>query len=233
MTSVDEVLIMDRAKELEDDFSYKNYQVVRSELFAQLRDPSITIRKDNVTFSASCIRQLEDTVYVQFYVDSVHHHLAIKRCDEDDKDAIRWCVAKEEKRKPRRITSKEFSRRIYELMGWDTGSRYKIKGYKIHHDGEELIVFVLDDYSIYKERKRKTKKEVLEEAERTGVSVEQIQKREDEEQKLARKPYYPDDWINTFGVPVEEHHNVRIGSMDEFSSYQDFGTDDPNDPHDR
>lgn len=219
MTSDVNGVVMDRAKELEDDFSYENYEVARMELFAHLKSPAVTIRKDSTTFSAACINALEDTVYVQILIDRKHRHLAVRRCEQEDKDAIRWCVVKDGKRKSRKITSKEFSRRVYELMGWDEGCRYKMLGYKIYHMGEPIIVFVLDEHSIIKEHKRKTKKEVLEESETTGVSAEQIEQREAEEQKMARKPFYPDDWLNTFGVPVEEHHNVTIDTMDEFGSY--------------
>ena len=43
-----------RAAELENEFSYDGYQVVRKELFAHLRDPAITIRKDSEIGRASC-----------------------------------------------------------------------------------------------------------------------------------------------------------------------------------
>ena len=53
-----------RTAELEQSFSYDGYQIVRKELFAHLRDPAITIRKDSVTFNTACIEGLEDVVYI-------------------------------------------------------------------------------------------------------------------------------------------------------------------------
>ena len=41
-----ESAVAQRTAELENEFSYDGYQVVRKELFAHLRDPAITIRKD-------------------------------------------------------------------------------------------------------------------------------------------------------------------------------------------
>lgn len=145
--------------------------------------------------------------------------MAIRSCDENDKDAIRWCIAKPDKRKTRKITSKPFSQKIYELMGWDKGCRYKILGHRISYEGEVLYVFELDEIEITKERKRKTKDEVLAEAEASELTAEQIQEREDEAQRMAKTPFYPDDWHNSFGVPVEEHKNVTLDTIDGFNPY--------------
>ena len=56
--------VAQRTAELEKEFSYDGYQVVRKELFAHLRDPAIVIRKDSVTFNTACINGLEDVVYI-------------------------------------------------------------------------------------------------------------------------------------------------------------------------
>lgn len=222
MSAVDVGAARERAQELEDSFSYENYEVVRSELFANLRTPAITIRKDSTTFNQACINGLEDTVYINILVDRTNRYVAVQKCDEDDKDAIRWCIAKDGKRKSRKIMSREFSSRIYDLMGWDKSCRYKIVGYRIMHEGEELFVFVLDEHTITKETKRKTKEQILSESESTGISADEIRKREAEEQKMARRPFYPDDWVNSFGVPVKEHHNISIGSMDDYGSVEEL-----------
>ncbi len=59
-----ESAVAQRTAELEKEFSYDGYQVVRKELFAHLRDPAIVIRKDSVTFNTACINGLEDVVYI-------------------------------------------------------------------------------------------------------------------------------------------------------------------------
>ena len=49
-----------KAEQLELEFSFEGYQVVRRELFAHINDPAVTIRRDSVTFNNACIRGLED-----------------------------------------------------------------------------------------------------------------------------------------------------------------------------
>ena len=92
-----------RAEELESTFSYDGYQVVRKELFAHLRDPAIVIRKDSITFNTACITGLEDVVYVHVMFNSDLKRIVVRGCDENDKDALRWCIAKPDKRKSRKI----------------------------------------------------------------------------------------------------------------------------------
>ena len=102
-----------RRKEFEDTFSYDGYQVVRKELFAHLRDPAVTIRRDSVTFNTACINGLEDVVYIQIEINSELKRMVIRGCGENDKDALRWCIAKPDKRKSRKMTGQEFSSTLY------------------------------------------------------------------------------------------------------------------------
>lgn len=218
--------MLERAAEIEDDFSYEGYQIARREMFAHLREPAVTIRKDSITFNTACINGLEDAVYIQILINRAEHRMAIRMCDENDKDAIRWCIAKPDKRRSRKITSRPFSERMYELMGWDKGCRYKILGHRINFEGEVLYVFELDEIEIIKERKRKTKDEVMAEAQDQGITPEQLAQREAEEANMAKKPFYPDDWSNSFGVPVEEHRNVSLSTMENFGSYDSWNRQD-------
>ena len=111
-------------------------------------------------------------------------------------------------------------------MGWNTGCRYKILGHRINYEGEVLYVFLLDETEITKERKRKTKEQVMAEAENSTLTPEQIVERDEEELKMARKPFYPDDWQNSFGLPVEDHSNVTLETIDGFGSFVQMNTED-------
>ena len=132
-----------KAEELESTFSYDGYQVVRKELFAHLRDPAIVIRKDSITFNTACISGMEDVVYVHVMFNSDLKRIVVRGCDENDKDALRWCIAKPDKRKSRKMSCKPFSELVYNEMGWDSDCRYKILGYRINFEGETLYVFDL------------------------------------------------------------------------------------------
>lgn len=192
--------VAQRTAELEKEFSYDGYQVVRKELFAHLRDPAIVIRKDSVTFNTACINGLEDVVYIRMMFNKELKRIVVEGCDENDKDALRWCVAKPDKRKSRKMMGRPFSELIYREMGWEEGCRYKILGYRIQFEGKTLYVFDLNVPEVFLEKKRKKKTDDdIETSEPVTAQVEE------QPEVNTRKGYYPDDIANTFGVSVEQH----------------------------
>lgn len=201
-----------RRTEIEQSFDYDGYQVARRELFAHLRDPAIVIRKDSVTFNTACIAGLEDVVYVNIMFNSTLKRLVVKGCNENDKDALRWCVAKPDKRKSRKMSCRLFSELLYKEMGWASDCRYKILGYRIEFEGESLYVFDLVAAEVFHERKKKQSDEVIP----TEASAEN----KDEVQSVnTRKGYYPDDIAGSFGLPVEQHRQEsEVRQMDGYVS---------------
>lgn len=201
-----------RRTEIEQSFDYDGYQVARRELFAHLRDPAIVIRKDSVTFNTACIAGLEDVVYVNLMFNSTLKRLVVKGCNENDKDALRWCVARPDKRKSRKMSCRLFSELLYKEMGWASDCRYKILGYRIEFEGESLYVFDLVAAEVFHERKKKQSDEVMP----TEASAEN---KEEVQPVNTRKGYYPDDIAGSFGVPVEQHRQEsEVRQMDGYVS---------------
>ena len=201
-----------RRTEIEQTFDYEGYQVARRELFAHLRDPAIVIRKDSVTFNTACIAGLEDVVYVNIMFNSTLKRLVVKGCNENDKDALRWCVAKPDKRKSRKMSCRLFAELLYKEMGWASDCRYKILGYRIEFEGESLYVFDLIAAEVFHERKKKQSDEVMPTEESAGD-------KEEMQPVNTRKGYYPDDIAGSFGVPVEQHRQEsEVRQMDGYVS---------------
>ena len=203
-----------KALELAQDFSYDGYQVVRRELFAHLREPAVVIRRDSVTFNTACIAGLEDAVYIQILVNQDNKRMVVRKCEENDKDALRWCIEKPDKRKSRKMSNKLFSAMMYDMMGWNTDCRYKILGHKITHEDETMYIFDLLETEIFMDTKRKKKAnpDSLEKKEESVTAVtDQTPEQNQEEiaakvaRKLNRIPFYPKNWKDSFGLSVEEH----------------------------
>lgn len=199
-----------RAEELESTFSYDGYQVVRKELFAHLRDPAIVIRKDSITFNTACITGLEDVVYVHVMFNSDLKRIVVRGCDENDKDALRWCIAKPDKRKSRKMSCKPFSELVYKEMGWDSECRYKMLGYRITFEGETLYVFDLLVPEIFHEGQRRKK-----------GAADSSNSTQETKTADTRKGFYPDDIAGTFGVPVEEH--LKESEVQQMDGYVSMG----------
>lgn len=226
----DEKEIVDqKAIELAEDFSYEGYQVVRRELFAHLREPAVVIRRDSVTFNTACIAGLEDAVYIQILVNQDNKRMVVRKCEENDKDALRWCVAKPDKRKSRKMTNKIFSAMMYEMMGWNLDCRYKILGHKITFEDETIYVFDLMETEIFLDIKRKKAKKDTESQsttenanniEETASSDTDNERSAEEIKRKNRIPFYPKEWKDSFGLPVEEHRKaLEINMLDGYAEF--------------
>ena len=226
----DEKEIVDqKAIELAKDFSYEGYQVVRRELFAHLREPAVVIRRDSVTFNTACIAGLEDAVYIQILVNQDNKRMVVRKCEENDKDALRWCVAKPDKRKSRKMTNKIFSAMMYEMMGWNLDCRYKILGHKITFEDETIYVFDLMETEIFldikgKRAKKDTESQSTTESanniEETASSDTDTERSAEEMKRKNRIPFYPKEWKDSFGLPVEEHRKaLEINMLDGYAEF--------------
>ena len=103
----------------DDAFSYDGYQVVRGEFFAHTYEPSFTFNSSKVSVNTACIKKLPDTDFVQILVNPDEKKLAVRPCQEDEKDSFRWCSATA-KRSPRQITCRIFFAKVVSLMGWNS-----------------------------------------------------------------------------------------------------------------
>lgn len=183
---------------LEAGFSFEGYQVVRREFFSHKFDPTLTIKGNSIIFNNACISKLEQVVYVQVLVNPTTEKLVIRPCEEGARDAIRWCIAKDDKRKSRQITCGLFTAKLYEMMGWEALYRYKLQGTRISYQGEQLYVFDLTS---------------------TEIFLPSVKDPENPTAKAKARPaVYPADWRDSFGIPVMEHMaSMQVDLMEGFT----------------
>ena len=191
-------LVMDGGIPITEDitFSFEGYQVVRGEFFAHIFEPSLTLSNNKIYVNTACIRKLPNIDFVQLLVNADTRKVVIRPCTEDVKDSFRWCSATT-KRTPKQITARIPFGMIFTMMGWSTKNRYKLLGKLIKANNELLFVFDLSTPEVFLRKENADGKEVM-----------------------SRKPSYPDEWKNQFGVPVEEHQdNLQINLFDGFTVF--------------
>lgn len=180
---------------MEAGFSFDGYQVVRREFFSHKFDPTLTIKGNSIIFNNACISKLEQVVYVQVLVNPTAEKLVIRPCEEGARDAIRWCVARDDKRKSRQITCGMFTAKLYEMMGWEALYRYKLQGTRISYQGEQLYVFDLTSTEIYLPSVKDPDNPTAKARQSTAM--------------------YPANWRDSFGMPVQEHTaSMQVNLMD-------------------
>ena len=165
----------------DNSFSYADFQVVRGEFFAHVFEPSITFSDSKVYVNTACVKKLPDTDYIQILINKEKKKLVIRPCSEDERDSFRWCSATS-KRSPKQVTCRPFFAMLCDEMGWDPNYRYKFLGKMIRSNGESIFLFDLSAPEIYL-------REISDEG----------------KVKNSRKPSYPEQWKNQFGIPVSQH----------------------------
>src|SRR5574344_415725 len=131
------------------DIEIEGFQVVRREYFAHMFEPAVSLKIDSITFNCACIRRFPNVQYVQLLINPDQKRLVIKPCDEDAKDAIKWCNIKNGKQEPRTVNCRIFSAKLFDMLKWITTCRYKLLGLVAKSGGEQLIAFSLEDTEVY------------------------------------------------------------------------------------
>lgn len=189
------------ADEADEPFNYEGYQVVRGEFFAHIREPSIVFNNCKVAVNSACINKLPEVDYVQILINPEAKRLAVRPCSEDEKDSFLWYSLQKGKRRPKQITCTVFFAKLMELMKWNPNYRYKLLGKLVQSEGELLFSFDLTTPEIFQ---------------RMVVDGEKL--------KASRKPSYPAEWQNQFGVDMEEHQKSL--QINIFNGYAVFSIKD-------
>lgn len=183
--------------EMGDSFNLDDYQVVRREFFAHLREPAISFSDCKIFVNAACLAKFPDANYAQLLINRKDKILALRPCEEYAKDSFPWCNTNGGKRKTRATTCKLLFAKLVALMDWDPEFRYKMLGRIVHANGEYLIAFDLTATEVYKRIVDTNNKP-----------------------KKSRTPVYPADWQNQFGLPFYEHKKaMQINVFDGYAIY--------------
>ena len=84
----------------EEEIDLSEYEIVRPEFFAHIKEPALTVNVDKIGVSTACVRLMPDVEYVQILVNRKEKKLLLKPCDEIEITGYRWGKTKEGKRYP-------------------------------------------------------------------------------------------------------------------------------------
>ena len=115
-------------------FDFDGFQVVRREFFAHLNEPSVSFNNYKFYVNTACLSKFPETEHVQVLINRKTRILALRPCQESERDSFLWCNNSKGKRKPKQTTCKLFFAKIVSL---------------IHANGEYLIAFDLTATEVY------------------------------------------------------------------------------------
>lgn len=167
------------------------YQVTKAELFAHTREPAVTLWENKMKFNMACLRKFPGVTHIQVLVHPEQRRMIIKPCSADSPDSIRWrSGGTDAEAKARDLRCEFFSVKVFDLMGWKKGFKYKMLGVPAIYENEVLYLFKLDDFELFQNKGK-------------GKSMN----------------YFPFDWRDRFGVPYEKHEETyRVDLADGYVS---------------
>ncbi|MEE3495214.1 MAG: helix-turn-helix transcriptional regulator [Butyrivibrio sp.] len=204
----------------------ENGEIVRRQFMSRVNDEAATLTPDGVSFSTQCIRKWEGIDYIQIIIVKEQKLMIIRKSNEDELDAQRWCRIKDGKIIRRKITGREFSARLYKMMNWNRGYSHKISGYIGVNEAdptEKMWFFELSEAEASPIMTRSRLKMGVFDSELDEKTIERLkdienEKAEEKERRQKAKGdgkdpgpvtqyiLYPDDWGQyTFGPPPAEH----------------------------
>lgn len=127
----------------EDEIDLGEYEIVRPELFAHIKEPALTVNVDKIGVNTACVRLMPDVEYVQILVNRKEKKLLLKPCDEIEITGYRWGRTKDGKRYPSQRTGEPFVLTLCKIMDWNPDYRYKVLGKMVRANGQALIAFDL------------------------------------------------------------------------------------------
>ena len=187
----------DELLELDESFSFDSFQVVRREFFAHINEPSIIFNNYKFYVNKACLNKFPNAQFVQVLIDRQSKILALRPCQEQSRDSFMWCRIAKGKREPKPTTCKLFCAKVATMMNWNPMYRYKVLGKLIHANGEYLIAFDLTSTEMYKRTEK-----------------------EGEKPQTSKKPLFPEDWKDQFGMTFYEHQqSLKINTFDGYAVY--------------
>ena len=191
---------IDNTVETGSKFDLSGYEIVRAQFFSTRLNPTMTISQGKITFNTACMKKFKDVEYVEILLNSVENCIAVRPCEKDNVNAVKWGRIKDGKWLVLPKSCRGFSEPLYELMDWKNECKYRFRGQYFKEDNEQILLFDLEEPEIFKRELQ----DILS-AESTSDEVEnETIEIEEKQVNTVTKTLYPEKWKNSFGNRTDE-----------------------------
>lgn len=177
------------------DFDLRKFEVARSQFFDTVHKMCVTFSVESIQCSTECVRKFDKVLYVEMLVNPNENLFAVRPCSKEIRNAVQWAKVHNGLYYSRNISCSAYIKTLYELFGWNTEYKYRVRGIRRQKDDEMLMIFDMNETEIF-------------------ISQNEITSEEDEtspNEQLPKdlKPFtngpkkdimaYPTTWANNFG----------------------------------
>ena len=112
----------------------------------EMKVPTVFVKPGYVRFNMNAIRLLNETPYVQIFLNRTEEYMLVVPCERYALHAIDWCKINKKtgKTEPKEFRSKHLSPKMYRMMKWQSDLSYKVQcHYQPFDNGKCLLYFDL------------------------------------------------------------------------------------------
>ena len=191
---------IDNPVETGSKFDLSGYEIVRAQFFSTRLNPAMTISQGKITFNTACMKKFKDVEYVEILLNSVENCIAVRPCEKDNVNAVKWGRIKDGKWLVLPKSCRGFSEPLYELMDWKNECKYRFRGQYFQEDNEQILLFDLEEPEIFKRELQDilSAESTLDEVENETIEIEEKQV------NTVTKTLYPEKWKKHFGNRTDE-----------------------------
>lgn len=194
-------------REPSSHFNLDGFEIARTQFFSTSEKPKMTIGRGQLYFNTVCLKKFEDVEYVELLINTVEKCIAIRPCNEDSPNAIRWGRKKDDKWISMTKSIAGFAAPLIAITDWDMENRYRLCGQYLSDGDSQMLLFDLSEPEII----RLVQQEIVATDNGTDVDDKQITENtaENEGTEIAVsvvgvETLYPDDWKIRFGNSFKE-----------------------------
>lgn len=184
-------------------FDLRGFEIARSQFFESNDKLLMNFADKYISFSATCVRKLPNTPYIEMYVHPEKKMFFIMGSSSSEKNAMKWIKYRNDgSPRPRNIRVTAFFNMLFEMFGWNPNFKYRFQGVKKEQGKNSIILFDLSESEVFIPQQalaEDTDEEILQPlVPRKGNSVLAI----------------PQNWTETFGNEFYVHNGRQDKRID-------------------
>jgi len=120
-------------------------ELISGDLLAPTFKSRVTLAIDSFIFNTACVRLFPTTQHIEMIMDKPNERLIVLPSTSVPKDSVKFALTKDDINRSRKISAKKFGALLFNYMQWSVECRYRIMAIYQELEGQELIVFNLDE----------------------------------------------------------------------------------------
>ena len=119
------------------------YERIDGAFFREKDKPSMTIAGGSFRFNSACLALFNHVEYVELLINTVKKCIAIRPCEQDNPNAIRWARLKKDRWAVRRLSCRGLSQVLVDVMDWIYTDKYQMVGQVEETEDGKVLLFNL------------------------------------------------------------------------------------------